>query len=298
MISKTNQALVKQPYLAKYCKIIATVMALQYSILSIAQDIPETPISSPDASHYAFANYLGSGVYRTSGQSAAVANIPISVVIDQAEDHLVKLRLPISLGFFDYSFNDLPGGQLPKSVGTITFTPGVEYHWFVDEQLTIESYLDMGYGYNFSNESNVGIMSFGISSVYQIDMPTYSPTWINRLYSAGYRSSLNDSAESYSVLQSGLDFGLGTSWLWDDIEVEPRLFFAGRWFFDKLTFVNPVGADVVTNHTYEVGATWKFSKPIGYDVFGWDGLKIDRLGMSYQVGGGLQVWRLIFEFPL
>lgn len=258
----------------------------------------EANISSPDASHYAFANYLGSGIYRTSSQSAAVVNIPLKFTLDEDKDHQVKLRLPVSIGFFDYSFEDLPGGDLPDSVGTVTITPGVEYHWFVDEKLTLESYLDLGYGHNFSNHSNVGIFSTGISALYQLDYPEYTPVWVNRLYYAGYRSSLNDRAESYSVLQSGIDFGLGINWQWGNYQVEPRLFTAGRWYFDKLKFVTPIGDDVMTSHTYEVGFTLKFDKPIGYDLFNWGAFIFDRIGVSYQVGGGLEVWRLTFDFPL
>ncbi|MGZ9898653.1 hypothetical protein [Shewanella gaetbuli] len=253
---------------------------------------------TPDASHYAFANYLGSGIYRTAGQSAAVLNIPLSFLIDEDDNHQVKLRLPVSFGFLNYSFEDLPSGEFPDGVGTLTVTPGIEYDWFVNDKLTIESYLDIGYGFNSSTKTNVGIFSTGVSSVYQLDNQKYSPIWVNRLYFAGYRSTLNDRAESYSVLQSGLDFGLGTKWRWRDNEIEPRLFFSGKWYFDELKFVNPIGDDVMTNHTYEVGATVKFSKPLGYEFFGWDGLKFDRLGLSYQVGGGIKVWRLIFEFPL
>ncbi|WP_165399048.1 hypothetical protein [Shewanella maritima] len=78
------------------------------------QAVASKVLNNPDASHYAFANYLGSGLYRTSGQNAAVANVPLKFTLDEADDHLVKLRLPISLGFFDYSFDDLPVGSYLK----------------------------------------------------------------------------------------------------------------------------------------------------------------------------------------
>lgn len=254
--------------------------------------------NNPDVSHYAFANYIGSGIYRTSGQSAAVVNIPMSWDIDEAEDHLVKLRLPLSLGFFDYSFEELPEGEIPDKVGTLTITPGIEYHWFVNDKLTIESYLDLGYGHNLANSSNVGIFSTGISSLYSLDSPKYTPVWVNRIYYAGYRSSLNDRSEGYSVLQTSLDIGLGVQWLWGNYQVEPRVFGAARWYFDRLRFITPFGKDVMTEHAYEFGATLKFTKPVGYDLFGSDILKFERLGLSYQVGGGLRVWRIVFQFPL
>ncbi|MCT8986947.1 hypothetical protein [Shewanella phaeophyticola] len=254
--------------------------------------------SEPDASHYAFANYLGSGIYRTSGQSAAVVNVPLGFDLDESDEHRLKLRLTASFGFFDYSFNDLPGGSFPKSVGTITITPGIEYHWLVDEQLTIESYVDLGYGHNFSTHSHVGIFSTGLSTQYCFNSPEYSPVWVNRIYYAGYKSNQNDSTEGYSVFKTGVDFGVNYDWTWDDTRVEPRLFVAGHWYFDQLKFVTPVGDDVLTSYTYEVGTTLAFSKPLTLAAIGLDSVEFDRLGLSYQVGGGLKVWRLIFEFPL
>tara|TARA_R110002033_G_scaffold46522_4_gene91222 strand:- start:12 stop:944 length:933 start_codon:yes stop_codon:yes gene_type:complete len=261
---------------------------------------PTSPqlITEPDASHYAFANYLGSGIYRTSGQSAAVANIPLGFVLDSTDDYLLKLRFTASLGFFDYSFNDLPQGSIPKSVGTITLTPGLEYHWRVDDKLTLESYVDLGYGHNFSTSSHVGIFSTGISALYKLDAPLFTPVWVNRIYYAGYQSNQNDSTEGYSVFKSGIDFGVNYDWQWQDTRVEPRFFIAGHWYFDKLKFVSPVGDNVLTSYTYEIGTTLAFSKPITLSAIGLDGVEIEHFGLSYQVGGGLKVWRLIFEFPL
>ncbi len=272
---------------------VAKAFAALFIGLSVCVTCYAADTNNPDVNHYAFANYIGSGIYRASGQNAAVVNIPFAFDIEESEDHVLTLRLPISLGFFDYSFSDLPEGELPDNVGTMTITPGIEYKWFYDEQLTLESYLDLGYGHNFSNSSNVGIFSTGISALYEVAEPKYTPIWVNRVYYAGYKSSINDSSESYSVLQTGLDFGVGQHWDWGEYTVEPRLFVAGRWYFNKLKFITPLDDDLQTSSTYEIGATLALSKPLGW---GW--FSTDRFGVSYQTDGELQVWRLIFEFPM
>ncbi|WP_254693707.1 hypothetical protein [Shewanella sp. MEBiC00475] len=281
--------------LTALCLSVATILCLSCLTHSAFAD---ELTSEPDASHYAFASYLGSGIYRTSGQSAAVINVPLGFELEKSADHLLKLRFTASFGFFDYSFNDLPGGSLPKNVGTITLTPGIEYHWLVDDKLTVESYVDLGYGHNFSTYSHVGIFSTGLSTLYRFGSADYSPVWVNRVYYAGYKSNQNDSTEGYSVLKSGVDFGFNYDWQWDDMRVEPRMFVAGHWYFNQLKFVTPVGKDVLTSYTYEIGATLAFSKPINFAAIGLDSVEIKHLGLSYQVGGGLKVWRIIFEFPL
>lgn len=77
------------------------MMALVRS-LSVLLLLFTLPVNAEtDYSHYAFANYLGSGIYRTSGQNATVVNIPISFDLERTETESLVLRTPLSLGFFN-----------------------------------------------------------------------------------------------------------------------------------------------------------------------------------------------------
>lgn len=252
-----------------------------------SQDVPS------DTSHYAFANYLGSGVYRTSEQSAAVLNIPLQFELVKFPDSELYLRLPVSVGFFNYNFTDLPNGDLPTGVGTMVIAPGLEYHWKGDTQWRYESYMDLGYGYTFTNDNQVGIFSTGISALYDLDLPRYSPIWVNRLFYAGYRNKHDHSTESFSALSSGIETGLGRQWQWGSVAFEPRLFMGANWYFDKLKFSAVTKADTFTNYSVELGFSLQFAKPLG-----WEYVNIKRAGLSYQVGEGLRVIKLHFDFPL
>ncbi|WP_394147821.1 hypothetical protein [Shewanella atlantica] len=248
-----------------------------------------------DFTHYAFANYLGSGLYRTSGQNATVVNLPFSFELKNNASETVLLRAPVSLGFFNFKWSDVPEGELPSSVGTMTFTPGIEYRVRSSDRYEFQSYFDLGYGKNFTTGTDVAIMSAGVSSLLDLEFKQTRPRWVNRLYFAGYRSFDGEQKETYSALQSGLDIGTDIHWRWSwlDVDVEPRVFAVGYWYFDKLRIATPFGEDVLVSNSLEVGATLAFSKPIL-----WEWMGIDRLGLSVRVGDGVQAWRLIFEFPI
>ncbi|MBB1269922.1 hypothetical protein [Shewanella sp. SR44-3] len=276
--------------------------------LGLAQSQTAPPTQTKDVSHYAFANYLGSGVYRTAEQSAAVINIPLSFELKRfyGVDHdettansteppqgQLFLRLPMSFGFFNYDFNSLPRGDIPSNVGTLVVTPGLEYHWQGADRWRYEVYADLGYGVNFSNDNQVSIFSMGISALYDIDLPNYSPTWINRLYYAGYRNKLDHNTESFSVLSSGIESGINQQWRWGTAALEPRLFLGTNWYFDKLKFSSMTKAETFTNYSVELGFSLLFAKPVG-----WELLDIKRAGLSYQFGEGLRVIKFHLDFPL
>ncbi|MGS0675182.1 hypothetical protein [Shewanella sp. 0m-4] len=261
------------------------------SILPLLIIVPAQ--AETDYSHYAFANYLGSGLYRTSGQNATVANIPISFDLQRSETESLVLRTPVSMGFFNFTWSDLPDGELPSSVGTLTVTPGLEYRIKTSETHEFQTYADLGFGTNFTNSNDVVIYSAGMSSLLDFELGNTHPQWVNRVFFAGYNTLHDGASESYSAVQSGIDIGTNYYFQVKGVEVEPRFFVAGYWYFDKLKFTTPFEEDVLVANSFEVGATLAFSKPVG-----WDLINIKRFGLSYRKGDGIEVWRLIFEFPI
>ncbi|BAJ02897.1 conserved hypothetical protein [Shewanella violacea DSS12] len=224
-----------------------------------------------------------------------MVNIPVSFDLYNNDTESLILRTPISLGFFNFKWSDLPEGDLPSSVGTMTITPGIEYRIRTSEHHEFQTYFDLGYGNNFTTGTNVGILSAGVSSLLDFELKQADPVWVNRLFFAGYTSFDGKQSETYSAIQSGIDIGTDIHWRWDwlGVDVEPRVFAVGYWYFDKLRFAMPFGEDVLVSNSLEVGATLAFSKPIF-----WEWMGIDRLGLSVRAGDGIKAWRLLFEFPI
>lgn len=243
----------------------------------------------PDNSHYAFGSYLGSGIYRASEQDATVISLPLDFTLEQSEDSEFLLRLPISVGFFNYSLEDAGEFELPSSVGTLTVTPGFEKRWRLDENWRMEAYGDLGFGSNFDQGGNVAIMAAGISGLRHFELWQADSLWVTRLKFAAYSERAFSISQSFSVLQTGVDIGLPYHWSWQGLQMQPRVFALGYWYFDQLQFAGDLNQDTLVSGSVELGATLALAKPV---------LGIDRLGISYRSGDGLEIWRLVFSMPI
>lgn len=261
-------------------------------LVTISADSPIDGKNNPNSA-YAFGSYLGTGVYRAAEQNATVVSIPLTFDLQKEKDSRTWLRIPLSFGFFDYLARDLTEGELPSSVGTMTVTPGVEHHWQGSENTRMEAYFDLGFGTNFDTNDNVAIFASGVSSLYDFTFAGEESVWVSRLHFAGYSERIGTLTDQFAVLQSGVDIGLSPRWQWWNIQVQPRFFAIGYWYFNELNFSSNAEEDTLVSGSYEVGATLAFSKPLGGDLLG-----VDRIGLSYRTGDGLNIWRLVFSFPI
>lgn len=267
----------------------------QASTNSSATKGADSPIDGKNNpnSAYAFGSYLGTGVYRATEQNATIVSIPLTFDLHADEESRTWLRVPLSFGFFDYVARDLTEGELPSSVGTMTVTPGVEHHWQWSENTRMEAYFDLGFGTNFDTRQNVAIFAAGVSSLYDFTFVGEEGVWVSRLHFAGYSEQIGTLTDQFSVLQSGVDVGFSPRWQWGNIQVQPRIFAIGYWYFDELNFSSDAAQETFVSGSYEVGATLAFSSPLGGDLLG-----VDRIGLSYRTGDGLDIWRLVFSFPI
>ncbi len=275
------------------CPLAASQLSAQ-SLNQAQASGAQSPLSNHNPnSVYAFGSYLGTGVYRALEQNATVVSIPLSFDFLKDEESQTWLRLPLSFGFFDYLAKDITNGELPSSVGTMTVTPGVEHHWQASANTRMEAYFDLGFGTNFDASTNVAILASGISTLYDFTLAGEDAVWVSRLNFAGYSERIGKLTDQFAVLQTGLDVGLSPRWQLWNIHMQPRLFAVGYWYFNELDFSRSDEDKTLVSGSYEIGATLAFSKPIGGELLG-----IDRLGISYRSGDGLEIWRLLFSFPI
>jgi hypothetical protein len=251
--------------------------------------------------HYAYSNYLGSGIYHTTGQDATLISLPFLVELGHEGKTTYSLRLPLSLGFFDFSFGDIPELELPNSVGTFTFTPGIQFNYQYTDNLIIESYLDLGYARNITTDRNVLVFSGGISSLYSFNIGELDSIWASRIYYAGYDGHNYNASDNYAAVQIGVDSGFPVKYQILGYKYQPRVFATAFWYFTEVDFESPtISAQnileenkISLTNSFEFGATMKFDEIIGYS---WAG--IDTIGISYRFSENLNVVRLLFSFPI
>ncbi len=248
--------------------------------------------------HYAYANYLGSGIYKTTGQHASLVSMPFSYKIGQKDNTSYGLRLPVSLGFFDFGLADLPNLNFPDEVGTVTFTPGIAFNYQYNNDWLIESYIDMGYGRNLTTNKGINIHSSGVSALYNFDIKNYDAIWANRIYYARYDGNGYDAKDSYAALQTGIDVGLPLQYQVFGYQFQPRVFAMAFWYFSEVDFLTLSAKsfeekNVTLTNSVEFGFTLHFTETIGYS---WAG--IERLGLSYRYSKNFSAFRLLFSFPI
>lgn len=261
--------------------------------------------------HYAYANYLGSGIYRAAEQDITLINLPFLFEIAKHDDITYSLRAPVSFGFFGFSYDDIPDLELPSSVGSMTLTPGIQIDYQLSEPLVIQSYFDIGYARNFTTKNDVFIHSAGISSLYSFTHNKYDTIIATRLYYASYKSFDNSHQDSYAAMQIGIDTGYAKKFKIFERVFQPRIFATSHWYFSEVDFLFPESAsssqsfagrnstearvddNVTLTNGFELGVTLKFDKYIGYS---WAG--IDTVGLSYRFSGDYSAMRLLFSFPI
>ena len=271
--------------------LILLVLMANFAVQVMAEDIE--PV------HFAYANYLGSGIYKTTEQNASLISMPFAYEFGQKEKTSFSLRLPISVGFFDFELTDIPSLELPNEVGTVTFTPGVAFKYQYNSAWVIESYADLGYGRNLTTKKGVTISSAGISALYHFNLNEIDSIWASRVYYANYEGNGYDAVDSFAAMQTGIDSGLPLQYQILGYRFQPRMFATVFWYFNEVDFLMPrtrafdTGKNVTLTNSIELGVTLKFEKTIGYD---WAG--IERLGLSYRYSKGFNAFRLLFTFPI
>jgi hypothetical protein len=272
-------------------------LSIIYVVLALFIDSVRADDTEPV--HYAYANYLGSGIYRTTGQNASLVSLPFSYSLGNSKKISYELRLPVSVGFFDFDLADLPSLDLPDGIGTVTFTPGLAINYQASEEWLLETYIDLGYGRNLTQQRGVTIHSSGVSALYHFNLKDYDSIWATRLYYALYNGNGYNAKDSYAALQTGIDLGLPRQYQLFGYNFQPRFFATAFWYFSEVDFLKPLTKElsqakhVTLSNSIEYGFTLKFAKKIG---FSWAG--IDRVGLSYRHSKNLSAFRLLFSVPI
>ncbi|MBW2173630.1 MAG: hypothetical protein JRF64_03105 [Deltaproteobacteria bacterium] len=132
--------------------------------------------------NYAFAAHLGTGIYRASGRTVQIYSLPMSYTLRPAENNNwgLKLRFPVTVGFFDFKARDIISSGSPDDIATIGVLPGVEFQFPVRDNWFLMPFSDLGVAKDLSGGEFAYIYSAGIKS--RVVFP-----WKDLEFSLGYR---------------------------------------------------------------------------------------------------------------
>lgn len=241
---------------------------------------------------FAFASYLGTGFYTTSGQNVFVLQMPFKHTIKKKTDTEAGwvLKLPITLGFIN--FDSILDEELPEisDVGTITFLPGLEYQYPVTPNWTLIPFADYGFARELANTSNVLIIGGGIKSYFNVHLDNSMFTLGNRFLYARERSKESSNDADYSLIETGLKYQVISDYSFGNNRLYTNLYYINFYYPNNLVFFEQTENPIRVGVENEVGFTFS-NLP---DFLFFDNPEI---GFGMRFGDQVKVYRLVFGAP-
>jgi len=248
--------------------------------------------------NFAFANYLGTGFYTTSGQSVFVIQLPYQHTIKAKTDHKAgwALNLPLTIGFINFDnleiedIPDLPDLADLDNVATLTFVPGIEYQFPMTANWTVTPFADYGFARDFNQTSNVFITGVGIKSYADFHLTNAMFTLGNRLLYARERSKDSAISSDYLLVETGLNYRVTSDYSFDHGPLYSNLYYINFYYPDNVVFFDRTENPVRIGMEHEVGITLSnlpdflfFEKP--------------QIGLGIRLSKEIKVYRIVFGAP-
>lgn len=245
--------------------------------------------------HYAFATYLGSGIYRVENTTVQVYRIPFEFGILNNEERRwgMRLQVPVTLGFYHFLFEDLVVTELPERVATISVVPSLRFPVRLDRHWTLTPFADFGAATDLDEHKESWVFGGGMTAkaVYSVAdyelRPGFLALW-------AHRSAKDlEYGEDLVKLESGLDVRVP---LWFSIrgqQADFGVFFKNYSYFEELEFLRPELGPINLTTQWEFGVTLGTRTPLKFL-----GFKLPPIGMSYRFGDDVSAVRLVFGYPI
>ncbi len=269
------------------------VLLLGLAGIALAQDAPhqEDETFTP---HYAFSNYFGAGLYTSTGSNITVFNMPFSYQPEQEGDNVYRIRLPVSVGFYNFDLEDLDGFQPIEDAATLTLTVGIEFDHWVTENVMLRPFLDVGISENFKGNDRAVIYASGLESYSYFDAWKERHVWVARIQRAGYRTEKEGVTDGFSSFELGVDLMWPVRSKIGDQGFYYTNYFAAYWYMLDLAFDPETIDPTYETNAQEAGITIGFDKPLDFYLF-----TLDRIGLGYRYSkAGPDIIHLTVDFPL
>lgn len=274
---------------------LAAVLALASTAESAAQDgpaaSPEPPVApriETDTIHWAYSAFLGTGYYRVSGdREVYVFDMPFSwrwrraeISADRERTLGVSFEFPVTAGLHSIDPFDDPIDL--DNLGTVSFTPGVEVDYPLDERWTLRAYGNFGWGTETSGDETAWIWHVGAKARRAFSRGAVDGGLIGEVFYAGYRADSSDSS-GLGGFGIGADFRRPISWrtaAGDALDLTWDLTY--RWYRDALTFRRQLGPETRIDDEWRIGVGLApRGRRYRFWLFSWA-----QVGVGYRFSSG------------
>jgi len=252
------------------------------------------PAAEAPQANYAFSSQLGSGIYKSSGGTVQVYRVGGSFTLRSLVNDSwgLKLRFPVTFGFYDFELSDVLESGLPDKLATLALVPEFRFEVPLTENWQLMPFAAAGTGLDFSVGELNYIFAGGVRSLATFDWRTVDLYVGNRLFYTGYTTSDFEFGDDFGALESGLDARHSLGFSLGDHQVDGGLFVMNYLYFVSPDLIRFYGKPLSVDVQWEFGVTFGTMTP--WKVLG---LTIPRIGMSYRVGSGASIFRLVLGGP-
>ena len=247
-----------------------------------------------DLINWYYAATFGTGVYTAGDRTVAAIQLPISRVLRPVGEgrHGLQLKIPVTLGFYSYTFDDSLSGEFPDQVSTVSVMPGLEWEMPLSRRWTLKPYFSAGLGQELSGRESALIYDFGIKSRFLLgEDKGVEFSLVNSLTAAGYRPR-GGPAQPFGVLAIGLDLVIPTNRV-----LFGRDAFIGftpiyYYFFNQIRFAEFSDADNRLREQFELALSVMSRKPWSLKYF-----DVDRVGLAIRTSNEVYGVSLFTSLP-
>jgi len=255
-----------------------------------------TPYGSADTqfANFAFASEIGSGVYEISGSILTVYTFEPGYTLRSAEPNGgrpgIRLIFPFTVGFFNFDTKDLLHLDLPSSIGALSFEPGVEVDYWINDAWDLVPYVKVGGTLTSSAEVNAIIYGTGVRSDYRFEALGGAGLWRAQLAYAAAHYHGDEPKQSFTRLRDGIEWRRVFDLTWHARAFEVAPYAIADVYFNAPT--GPASGIAPRTFQYEIGLMMGVTPR-------WEihGVPMPRLGIGYREAGVLSGWRLVLGDP-
>lgn len=244
--------------------------------------------------NYAYANYLGTGIYTAADRAVQVYHLPFRYTVrDATEDKAgLRFRLPVTIGFFDFDLPDIVDAKLPSKFETVTFVPGVQYTHQVNDKWSLSPFIDFGLGHDFATDNSAYVYGAGINSLFVFKYDSFNLEIYNEFLFAGNTTEIDDVRNEFSRFQTGINFQFPLNFKAWGRDPAVSVYYLNYIYFNRLEFLRYLNDPIEVAVQNEVGITFDTSP--GMKLVG---IPFSRIGLGYRFGNDIEVVRLVFGIP-
>lgn len=244
--------------------------------------------------NYSYATVFGTGVYKVKDQKAFVFRVPLFYTVREPsrERPGIRLLLPAFTGFYDYDYNNISKVNSPGDAATLSFVPGLEFEYVMNEHWRLNPYGQVGFGRDLRNNENALIYVGGVNSHYRIpNQGKLDFALGNMLAWTGFDPD-DGSAQSMGILGVGIDMIYPWGLHLFGKETSLANYLAYYWYLDNPSFEQGGDRSKSVRGEIEWGMALDFRKPRNFM-----GIEFDRIGIGFRYGDNIKGIRLVTEFP-